>query len=84
MGVSPVIVPQGYDNLSLQFRSHAANGKYDPQSVEGPKGLRSCNGGIARFTEPNDNNKGRRDEFRPGTDRNSSYRRFQTERRGKA
>jgi chitin-binding protein len=32
--------------------------KYEPQSVEGPKGLRSCNGGVARFAELNDNNKG--------------------------
>ncbi|GAA3462595.1 MULTISPECIES: lytic polysaccharide monooxygenase auxiliary activity family 9 protein [Saccharothrix] len=32
--------------------------KWEPQSVEGPKGLRSCNGGVARFAELNDNNKG--------------------------
>lgn len=32
--------------------------KYEPQSVEGPKGLRSCNGGVARFAELNDDGKG--------------------------
>lgn len=32
--------------------------KWEPQSVEGPKGLRSCNGGVSRFAELNDNNKG--------------------------
>jgi chitin-binding protein len=32
--------------------------KYEPQSVEGPKGLRSCNGGVARFAELNDDSLG--------------------------
>lgn len=32
--------------------------KYEPQSVEGPKGLRSCHGGNARFAELNDDSKG--------------------------
>ena len=32
--------------------------KYEPQSVEGPKGLRSCNGGKAQFAELNDNSRG--------------------------
>lgn len=32
--------------------------KWEPQSVEGPKGLRSCNGGVGRFAELNDDNKG--------------------------
>ncbi|OLF09246.1 lytic polysaccharide monooxygenase [Actinophytocola xanthii] len=31
--------------------------KYEPQSVEGPKGLRSCNGGVGRFAELNDDGK---------------------------
>jgi chitin-binding protein len=31
--------------------------KWEPQSVEGPKGLRSCNGGVARFAELNDDSK---------------------------
>lgn len=32
--------------------------KYEPQSVEGPKGLRDCAGGNASFRELNDDNKG--------------------------
>ena len=32
--------------------------KYEPQSVEGPKGLRSCSGGNARFGELDDDGKG--------------------------
>ncbi|MBQ1046124.1 lytic polysaccharide monooxygenase [Micromonospora sp. C72] len=31
--------------------------KYEPQSVEGPKGLRSCNAGIAQFAVLNDDNR---------------------------
>jgi predicted carbohydrate-binding protein with CBM5 and CBM33 domain len=31
--------------------------QWEPQSVEGPKGLRSCNGGVARFAELNDDSK---------------------------
>jgi chitin-binding protein len=31
--------------------------KWEPQSVEGPKGLRSCNGGVARFADLNDDSK---------------------------
>ncbi|WP_028846352.1 lytic polysaccharide monooxygenase auxiliary activity family 9 protein [Thermocrispum agreste] len=31
---------------------------WEPQSVEGPKGLRSCSGGNARFAELDDDNKG--------------------------
>ncbi|HEX2133371.1 MAG TPA: lytic polysaccharide monooxygenase [Actinophytocola sp.] len=31
--------------------------KWEPQSVEGPKGLRSCNGGVGRFAELNDDSK---------------------------
>lgn len=32
--------------------------KYEPQSVEGPKGLRSCSGGNAQFAELDDDGKG--------------------------
>ncbi len=32
--------------------------KWEPQSVEGPKGLRSCSGGNERFAELNDDGKG--------------------------
>lgn len=31
---------------------------WEPQSVEGPKGLRSCHGGNARFAVLNDDNRG--------------------------
>jgi len=31
--------------------------KWEPQSVEGPKGLRSCSGGVGRFEELNDDSK---------------------------
>ncbi|MFC4588473.1 lytic polysaccharide monooxygenase auxiliary activity family 9 protein [Sphaerisporangium corydalis] len=31
---------------------------YEPQSVEGPKGLRSCHGGNARFAQLSDESKG--------------------------
>ncbi|MBI0300845.1 lytic polysaccharide monooxygenase [Streptomyces sp. PRKS01-29] len=32
--------------------------KYEPQSVEGPKGLTSCSAGNSRFAELDDDNKG--------------------------
>ncbi|MFI9503485.1 lytic polysaccharide monooxygenase [Nocardia sp. NPDC052566] len=32
--------------------------KYEPQSVEGPKGLRDCAGGNSQFNDLNDDNKG--------------------------
>ncbi|GAB3437675.1 hypothetical protein GCM10027570_00140 [Streptomonospora sediminis] len=32
--------------------------KWEPQSVEGPKGLKSCSGGNSRFSELDDNSKG--------------------------
>src|SRR5438105_5064156 len=32
--------------------------QYEPQSVEGPKGLTSCSGGNARFAELDDESKG--------------------------
>ncbi|WP_444950442.1 lytic polysaccharide monooxygenase [Micromonospora ureilytica] len=32
--------------------------KYEPQSVEGPKGLRSCNAGISQFAVLNDDSRG--------------------------
>ncbi|MGX1799849.1 lytic polysaccharide monooxygenase, partial [Streptomyces albidoflavus] len=31
---------------------------YEPQSVEGPKGLSSCSGGNSRFSELDDDSKG--------------------------
>jgi predicted carbohydrate-binding protein with CBM5 and CBM33 domain len=32
--------------------------QWEPQSVEGPKGLMSCHGGVGRFAELNDDSKG--------------------------
>lgn len=32
--------------------------KYEPQSVEGPKGLTNCSGGNSRFAELDDDSKG--------------------------
>jgi predicted carbohydrate-binding protein with CBM5 and CBM33 domain len=32
--------------------------QYEPQSVEGPKGLKSCNAGVSRFAQLNDDSKG--------------------------
>ncbi|WP_204766646.1 lytic polysaccharide monooxygenase auxiliary activity family 9 protein [Lentzea nigeriaca] len=32
--------------------------QYEPQSVEGPKGLRSCNANLSQFAVLNDDNKG--------------------------
>lgn len=55
----------GYVNAPASRQAQCAAGtvacgeiKWEPQSVEGPKGLRSCNGGNARFAELNDDNKG--------------------------
>jgi predicted carbohydrate-binding protein with CBM5 and CBM33 domain len=31
--------------------------RYEPQSVEGPKGLRNCHGNVGRFAELSDNSK---------------------------
>jgi predicted carbohydrate-binding protein with CBM5 and CBM33 domain len=72
--IAPVIVlvgpvgtasAHGYVNAPASRQAQCAQNvvscgeiKYEPQSVEGPKGLRSCNGGVARFAELNDNNKG--------------------------
>ncbi|MFE6157681.1 lytic polysaccharide monooxygenase auxiliary activity family 9 protein [Streptomyces sp. NPDC056486] len=55
----------GYVNAPASRQAQCASGavscgeiKWEPQSVEGPKGLRSCSGGNARFAELNDDNKG--------------------------
>ncbi|MFF1708624.1 lytic polysaccharide monooxygenase auxiliary activity family 9 protein [Streptomyces sp. NPDC058268] len=55
----------GYVNAPASRQAQCASGtvscgeiKWEPQSVEGPKGLRSCNGGNARFADLNDDSKG--------------------------
>ncbi|UGY93228.1 lytic polysaccharide monooxygenase auxiliary activity family 9 protein [Streptomyces gobiensis] len=55
----------GYVNSPPSRQAQCAAGtvscgdiKYEPQSVEGPKGLRSCSGGNGRFAELDDDSKG--------------------------
>lgn len=55
----------GYVNSPASRQAQCAQGtvacgdiKYEPQSVEGPKGQNSCDGGKAQFAELNDNDKG--------------------------
>ncbi|SFK83679.1 chitin-binding protein [Amycolatopsis sacchari] len=55
----------GYINSPPSRQAQCAQGivacgdiKYEPQSVEGPKGLRSCSGGNTRFAELDDDAKG--------------------------
>lgn len=55
----------GYVNSPASRQAQCAQGtvpcgniKYEPQSVEGPKGLKSCNAGLSQFAELNDDNKG--------------------------
>jgi chitin-binding protein len=55
----------GYVNSPASRQAQCAQGTvscgqitYEPQSVEGPKGLKSCNGGLSQFAELNDNGKG--------------------------
>ncbi|WP_067450990.1 lytic polysaccharide monooxygenase auxiliary activity family 9 protein [Actinomadura macra] len=55
----------GYVNAPPSRQAQCAKGtvqcggvKYEPQSVEGPKGQRTCNGGNSAFAELNDDSKG--------------------------
>ncbi|MEV0523893.1 lytic polysaccharide monooxygenase auxiliary activity family 9 protein [Streptomyces sp. NPDC050439] len=55
----------GYVNAPASRQAQCAAGtvacgeiKWEPQSVEGPKGLRSCSGGNARFAELDNDSKG--------------------------
>ncbi|GGS13948.1 chitin-binding protein [Streptomyces aureoverticillatus] len=73
-GLAPVLVltlptgsagAHGYVNAPASRQAQCAartvpcgDIKYEPQSVEGPKGLRSCSGGNARFAELDDDRKG--------------------------
>ena len=55
----------GYVNAPPSRQAFCAQGRvsgcgdivYEPQSVEGPKGQRTCNGGVARFAQLNDDSK---------------------------
>ncbi|GAB3489411.1 lytic polysaccharide monooxygenase auxiliary activity family 9 protein [Amycolatopsis cihanbeyliensis] len=73
-GIAPlalVVVPagvanaHGYVSSPPSRQAQCAQGtvscgqiKWEPQSVEGPKGLRSCSGGNSRFAELDDDSKG--------------------------
>ncbi|WP_328902123.1 lytic polysaccharide monooxygenase [Streptomyces sp. NBC_00441] len=73
-GVAPllaVVLPattasaHGYVSAPPSRQAQCASGvvdcgqiKYEPQSVEGPKGLMSCSGGNAQFAELNNDSKG--------------------------
>lgn len=56
----------GYTDSPISRQKLCANGtvtgcgniQWEPQSVEGPKGLTSCSGGNAAFAELNNDNKG--------------------------
>ncbi|MFI5614811.1 lytic polysaccharide monooxygenase auxiliary activity family 9 protein [Amycolatopsis sp. NPDC051903] len=65
--VSPagIASAHGYVNSPASRQAQCAQGvvacgaiKYEPQSVEGPKGLHSCDGGNEQYAELNDDNKG--------------------------
>ncbi|NNH75457.1 cellulose-binding protein [Nocardia uniformis] len=74
LGISPIFVatmPAGVANAHGYVSSPASRQaqcaqavvacgeiKYEPQSVEGAKGLRSCSGGVGRFSELDDDGKG--------------------------
>ncbi|TDB85218.1 chitin-binding protein [Actinomadura sp. KC216] len=73
VGIAPfvAVIPatsafaHGYVSAPMSRQAQCAKGivqcgaiKYEPQSVEGPKGLRSCSGGNAGFRELDDDNKG--------------------------
>ncbi|MCV7077378.1 lytic polysaccharide monooxygenase [Mycobacterium szulgai] len=66
----PVVLPtaaahaHGYIATPASRQAQCAQGlvqcgsiKYEPQSVEGPKGLRSCSGGLPQFAELDDDSK---------------------------
>lgn len=74
VGISPILVAMmpagvanahGYVSSPASRQAQCAQGvvacgeiKYEPQSVEGTKGLRSCSGGVGRFSELDDDGKG--------------------------
>lgn len=74
LGISPILVmlapagpasAHGYVASPASRQAQCAAGviacgdiRYEPQSVEGPKGLRSCSANISRFSELDDDSKG--------------------------
>ncbi|MGW5055381.1 lytic polysaccharide monooxygenase [Actinokineospora sp. NPDC004072] len=73
VGISPLIMvalpaspaaAHGYISTPPSRQAQCAAGtvscgsiKYEPQSVEGPKGQRNCHGGVGRFADLNDDSK---------------------------
>ncbi|GLZ41895.1 lytic polysaccharide monooxygenase [Actinokineospora sp. NBRC 105648] len=73
VGIAPLLMvalpaspafAHGYINSPPSRQANCASGKvscgeikYEPQSVEGPKGLKSCNGGNSQFAELNDDSR---------------------------
>ncbi len=49
--------PPSRQALCAQGKVSCGEIKYEPQSVEGPKGLRSCSGGNSRFADLDDDSK---------------------------
>ncbi|MCX4385891.1 lytic polysaccharide monooxygenase [Micromonospora peucetia] len=66
LAVAAPVQAHGYVSGPLSRQALCAQGrvpdcgqiKYEPQSVEGPKGLRSCHAGIAQFAVLNDDSRG--------------------------
>lgn len=50
--------PPSRQALCAQGRMSCGQIKYEPQSVEGPKGLKSCHANLAQFAELNDDSRG--------------------------
>src|SRR5687768_8289336 len=50
--------PPSRQALCAQGRMACGQIKYEPQSVEGPKGLRNCHGNNTQFAELNDDSRG--------------------------
>ncbi|MET7993708.1 lytic polysaccharide monooxygenase auxiliary activity family 9 protein [Amycolatopsis sp. NPDC005232] len=64
VGPTGIASAHGYVNSPASRQAQCAQGivdcgaiKYEPQSVEGPKGLHGCNGGKEEYAELNDNSK---------------------------
>jgi predicted carbohydrate-binding protein with CBM5 and CBM33 domain len=52
-----ILTPPSRQAQCAQHTVSCGDIQYEPQSVEGPKGLRSCNGGVSRFAELTDDSK---------------------------
>jgi predicted carbohydrate-binding protein with CBM5 and CBM33 domain len=50
--------PPSRQALCAQGKMSCGQIKYEPQSVEGPKGLKTCNANVGQFAELNDDSRG--------------------------